>query len=138
MEYDDAPTTWANDSEKEYPAEFWNDLPQPLFWRVMVMPVKPREVSKGGIVLARQNVEAQEILNFVGKVVSLGPVAGVHERLGGDGTNPPAGFPKVGDHVIFGRHAGQRLLYRGVKLILVNDDELLGVVPNPDLLHVSI
>lgn len=129
---------WANFIDTELPEDFFDDLPRPSYWRVLVMPMKPREVSKGGIVLARANQEAQEILNFLGRVVALGPTAGVHERLGGDGTLPSHEFPKVGDHVIYGRYAGQPLLYRGVKLILINDDELLGTVPNPDLLKASV
>lgn len=129
---------WTNTGEMDMSPEFWADVPKPLFWRVIILPMKPKEVSKGGIVLARANQEAQEILNFMGKVVALGPQAGVHERLGGDGKNPSNDFPKIGDFVIFGRYAGQRLMYKGTKLLLLNDDELLGVAPNPEALNVSV
>lgn len=124
---------WTND-DTELPEGFFDELPKPTYWRVMVMPVKPKEVSKGGIYLAPSNQEAQAILNFLGKVVALGPSAGTHERLGGDGKNRADQFPKVGDYVIYGRYAGQPLLYRGKKILLINDDELLGTVPNPDAL----
>lgn len=130
-------TEWSQE-EREYPEGFWGDIPKPSFWRVIVMPVKAKEVSRGGIVLAQSNVDAQRVLNFIGKIVALGPMAGKHERLGGDGTTPHASFPKVGEYVMFGRYAGQALTYRGARLLLVNDDEILGSVPNPEALTVSV
>jgi co-chaperonin GroES (HSP10) len=121
-----------------FPEGFWEELPKPSYWRILIAPMRPKEVSKGGIMIARVNQEAQEILNFMGQVVAAGPVAGAHERLGGDGTTPSAEFPKKGDYVVYGRHAGQHLLYKGVKLILLNDDEILGTIPNPEALASSI
>jgi co-chaperonin GroES (HSP10) len=94
-------------------------------------------VSKGGIVLALANQEAQDILNFIGKVVALGPQAGKHERLGGDGKEAGPDFPKVGEYIAFGRFAGQKIVHRGVKLLLCNDDEILAVIPNPETLQTS-
>ena len=131
-------TGWTNQLGTEFPEGFWEDLPKPAYWRLLIAPMRAKEVSKGGIVLARSNQEAQEILNFMGKVVAVGPQAGRHERLGGDGVNPAPDFPKQGEFVIFGRYAGQPLLYRGVKLLLLNDDEILGTVPDPETLASSV
>lgn len=127
---------WSNDNN-DLPEGFFDDLPKPAFWRMVIMPLKPKEVSKGGIVLAPSNQEAQAILNFMGQVVASGPLAGIHERLGGNGVQPGAGFPKVGDYIIYGRYAGQPLLFKNQKLLIINDDEILGTVPNPDLLKVA-
>lgn len=132
--YDEGNSGWLNE-DTELPDGFLDDLPKPLFWRVLVAPIKPKEVSKGGIVLAVANLEAQEILNYLGKVVALGPMAGKHERLGGDGRANPD-FPKVGDYVAYGRYAGQRLSHKNVRLLVCNDDELLAIVPNPETLQV--
>ena len=133
--HDEGTAGWSNE-DTELPEGFWTDLPKPMYWRVLVAPVKPKEVSKGGIVLAIQNQEAQDILNFIGKIVAVGPMAGRHERLGGTGTEASADFPKVGDYVAYGRYAGQRLQHMGVKLLIANDDEILAVVPNPETLQV--
>jgi len=116
---------------------FYDDLPVPLYWRVIVEPAKPREETHGGIILPKENQDAQEILNCVGTVVALGAFAGAHERLGGDGVKPGPIFPKVGDTVFYGRHAGARMLYRKTSLVLLNDDELLAIVPNPDVVATS-
>jgi co-chaperonin GroES (HSP10) len=99
--------------------------------------MRPREISKGGIVLALANQESQEILNFIGKLVAVGPMAGKHERLGGTGTEPGPNFPKIGEYVAFGRYAGQKMAHKGVKVLLLNDDEMLSIVPNPETLQTS-
>ena len=136
MAYSDEGNSGWNNENTEFPDGFWDDLPKPMYWRVLVAPMRPKEVSKGGIVLAVQHQEAQEILNFLGKIVAVGPMAGKHERLGGTGTEPATEFPKLGDYVMFGRYAGQRLIHKGTKLLVINDDEILGVVPNPETLQV--
>lgn len=137
MSYQDEGNSGWNNEDTELPEGFERDLPKPTYWRMLVMPTRPREVSKGGIVLALANQEAQEILNFIGKVIAVGPMAGKHERLGGTGTEPGPDFPKVGEYVAFGRYAGQKLSHRGVKILLINDDEILAVVPNPETLQTS-
>ena len=134
--YDEGTAGW-NNEDTELPESFWKDLPKPTYWRVLIAPVKPKEVSKGGIVLALANQEAQDILNFLGRVVAVGPMAGKHERLGGTGTEPGPDFPKVGDYVAYGRYAGQRLQHAGVRLLICNDDEILAVVPNLETLQVT-
>jgi chaperonin GroES len=134
MEHD----SWVNDENVVLPEGFFEELPKPAYWRLLVMPIKPQEVSKGGIVLAKSHQDAQEILNFIGKVVAVGPMAGKHERLGGSGTEASTDFPKVGEYVIYGRYAGQALKYKDVKLLIVNDDEVLATVPNHETLRVTV
>ena len=141
MAYADDETTggWTNSIDTEFPQGFWEELPRPLFWRVLVAPMRPRQISKGGILIAKANQDAQEILNYMGKIVAVGPQAGVHERLGGDGKYAPSkDFPKIGEFVVYGKYAGQQMLYKGVKLIQLNDDELMGVIPNPETLQLSV
>ena len=37
-----------------------------------------------------------------------------------------------GDTIVYSRYAGSKIDIKGVKLILLNDDEVLAVLPNPD------
>jgi hypothetical protein len=37
----------------------------------------------------------------------------------------------VGDHVVFGKYAGIKMKYQGVKLILVNDEDVKLLVDDP-------
>ena len=39
-------------------------------------------------------------------------------------------WAKVGDHVMFGKYAGHRFKYGDAELRIMNDDEILGLVPN--------
>lgn len=128
------PTTDTNAHTQE---EFLRDMPKPLYWRVIIEPAKPKEETRGGIYIPKVNQDTQEILNCVGTILALGSYAGVDTRLGGDGTKPGPLFPKVGDTVFYGRHAGQNMLYRGRKVIILNDDEILATVPNPDTVATS-
>ena len=128
---------WVNE-RRDIDDDFYVDLPVPLYWRVMIAPVAPKEETKGGIIIPKMNQDAQDILNCVGIVVALGSYAGAHERLGGDGTSANAVFPKVGDTVFYGRHAGAMMLHKGRKVILLNDDEILALVPNADTIATSV
>ena len=119
---------------------------KPLLWRVLICPVQPRKLSKGGIVLPDAAQDAEEHLNYIGRVVSMGPLAGKSEKFlnpdwrewrDSENKDPRAGLDvrlrylwsvKEGDIVVYGRYAGQRMEWKGVKLLTVNDDEILAVV----------
>lgn len=69
--------------------------PQVLQDRILITRNKPETVSAGGIILPEASIEEENR----GIVVAVGPAVG---------KNTPKGkpFPKVGDMVIFGEHAG--------------------------------
>ena len=122
---------WDNDIETEAAP----DHPTPMYWRVLVMPVRPRKVSKGGILIAEEARNNADFLNFIGKIVATGPLAFMSESYKGIDSNE---LPKVGEFVIYGRYAGQPLEHRGVKLLFINDDEILGRVPDPESIKVYL
>jgi co-chaperonin GroES (HSP10) len=39
---------------------------------------------------------------------------------------------KINDTIVYSRYAGSKIDIQGVKMILLNDDEVLAVLPNPD------
>lgn len=124
---------WSNDPDAKVP----EDHPLPDFWRILILPQRPRKVSKGGIVIAEASRTAESVLNYIGQVVALGPLAYKSERFRlPDGSMIEA--PKVGDYVIFGRYAGQPIEHSGLKFRFINDDEILGRVVNPDAVRVHI
>ena len=45
---------------------------------------------------------------------------------------------KVGDWVIYGRYSGQPTSFRGVKFLVVNDDEITQVIAQPDGFRVYV
>lgn len=128
---DDNDLGW--DETNELPESFYEGLPQPLTWRILVMPVRPRKVSKGGIVLAETTQDVQRHLNYIGRIISTGSLAYTDKRISMETSKP-----KVGDYVIYGRYAGQVLTYKGIRLLIINDDEILAKVASPDDLKINV
>jgi len=107
--------------------ELQSKLPKPTGYRILILPFSPKQKTKGGIYLADSVLEKERIGTNVGFVVALGPDA---YR---DGNKFPEGaWCQVRDWVIFGRYAGARLKIEGGELRLLNDDEILAVVSNPE------
>lgn len=113
--------------------EFMEGLPRPVYWRVLVMPRTAEEKSKGGIIVAKEAQTAQEYQTYVGRILAAGGEAFKSERFANEQR-----LPEVGDWVVYGRYAGQRLEYRGVRLIVVNDDEILAVAADPETLRIYV
>lgn len=90
---------------------------RPLADRVLVERVKTETKSSGGIILPEM---AQERPNM-GKVVVTGP-----GRVLDNGTFKEVQVKK-GDVVLFGKHAGQEIKVDGVDLLLLRDDDCIGV-----------
>ena len=62
----------------------------------------------------------------VGLVVSIGPMCYQAERFKG------ISWCRVGDWVIYPQHRGTNLLYKNTPFLIINDDDILGVVENPE------
>ena len=112
------------------------DYPVPVGWRILIEPIKVEEKTAGGIVLPTQAVEAKEHLRHIGRVVAMGPLCYKHSKFA-DGKAEPEHWCNIGDYVAYGAYAGQEIKVRDhagekyVSLKLVNDDEVLSVIPNP-------
>ena len=48
-------------------------LPKPTGWRLLVLPFKMKEKTKGGLVLAETTLERQQVASQVGLVMAMGP-----------------------------------------------------------------
>ena len=102
-------------------------LPRPTGYRILILPFTQSTVTKGGIHLAKSVVDKERLATVVGYVVSLGP----------DAYSDPHKFPegawcKEGDWVIFGRYAGARFQIEGGDMRLLNDDEILACIDDPE------
>ena len=108
-----------------------DELPEPTGWRMLVLPFTPKEKSKGGIILSQESLDKARIATNCGYVIKIGPLAyGDKEKF------PTGPWCKKGDWVIFARYAGSRLPIEGGEVRLLNDDEVLGTVKDPEsVLH---
>ena len=108
-----------------------SQLPVPSGWRLLVLPFSPREKTKGGILIAQESLDKLRIATNCGYVISIGPLA-YHDKE----KFPTGPWCKKGDWVIFARYAGSRLPIEGGEVRILNDDELLGTLKDPEsVLH---
>jgi len=108
-----------------------SQLPVPSGWRLLVLPFSPREKTKGGILIAQESLDKLRIATNCGYVLEMGPLA-YHDRE----KFPTGPWCKKGDWVIFARYAGSRLPIEGGEVRILNDDEVLGTIKDPEsVLH---
>ena len=107
------------------------ELPEPSGWRILILPFTPPDTTKGGIILSQETLDRGRISTNVGYVLKLGPLA--YKDKEKFETGP---WCKEKDWVIFARYAGSRLPIEGGEVRLLNDDEVLGTVKDPEsVLH---
>ena len=102
-------------------------LPKPTGWRILVLPYKAKEKTKGGIILSDKTVTESQIATNCGLVMDIGP----------DAYNDKDKFPhgpwcKKKDWVLFARYAGSRIYIDGGEIRVLNDDEILGTIEDPE------
>jgi len=108
-----------------------DSLPNPTGWRILVLPFTPKDKTKGGILIAQESLDKLRIATNCGYVIKMGPLA-YHDKE----RYPTGPWCKEKDWVIFARYAGSRLPIEGGEVRLLNDDEVLGTIKNPeDVLH---
>ena len=106
-------------------------LPQPTGWRLIVLPFKMDEKTKGGIIMNESTLEKQQVASQCGNVLAMGPQCYKDKER-----YPEGPWCKVGDWVIFARYAGSRIQIEGGEIRLLNEDEILATIENPeDILH---
>jgi len=106
-------------------------LPKPTGWRMLVLPFRMDEKTKGGILIAQESLDKLRVGTNCGYVLKMGPLA-YHDRE----KFPTGPWCKQGQWVIFARYAGSRLPIEGGEVRLLNDDEVLGKIDNPEsVLH---
>ena len=117
--------------DETHVSDIKDELPQPSGWRLLVLPFTPKEKTKGGIIIAQESLDKARIATNCGYVVKMGPMAyGDKEKF------PTGAWCKQGDWVIFARYAGSRLPIEGGEVRLLNDDEVLGTIKDPEsVLH---
>ena len=118
-------------SEKKEITNEKDKLPQPTGWRLIVLPFKMDEKTKGGIIMNESTLEKQQVASQCGNVLAMGPQCYTDKER-----YPEGPWCKVGDWVIFARYAGSRIQIEGGEVRLLNEDEVLATVKNPeDILH---
>jgi len=96
---------------------------------ILVRPVPVRKVSAGGILIPESVRADRDHLNTVGRVLALGELAFKDKEIYLTGP-----WVKPGDYVVYAKFAGQKLYWRGVKLLIVKAGAIDLVVDKPEWL----
>ena len=113
---------WITDDVQKDPGVL-PDLPG---YHILVRPISIKETTKGGILLPDSTREDISYITTVGRVLKLGELA----------YQDPDKFPngawcKKNDYIAYGKHVGQKLFYKGVRLLLLFDDQVIMKVEDP-------
>ena len=128
---DDAKKIQEHEEEKKDPKTNLEKLPNPTGWRLLVMPFRVKEETKGGIIIAQETLDRARTAVQVGYVLKMGDLCYKDEEKFATGP-----WCKEKDWVIFARYAGSRMEIDGGEIRMLNDDEVLGTIDNPeDILH---
>ena len=119
---------WIEDEEKADPEV----LPSLPGYHILVRPVSVKSKTKGGLLLPDSVKDDVAYLTTVGKVLAIGDLSYKDKDK-----FPNGKWCDVGDYVCYARHAGQKLYYKGVRLLLLFDDQIMMKVDEPTNLDMT-
>ena len=106
-------------------------LPTPTGWRILILPYRGQGKTEGGILLADKTIEQQQVSTQVGYVLKVGPLAYKDENK-----FPSGPWCAEKEWVMFARYSGSRFNIDGGEVRILNDDEVLARISNPeDVFH---
>lgn len=103
-------------------------MPDPSGWRMLVLPYFGQPKSRGGIHLTKATLDRESLATVVAYVVKMGPLCfNDKEKYG------PEPWCTEKQWVLIGRYSGSRFrLEDGAEVRIINDDEVIGTILNPD------
>ena len=102
-------------------------MPNPTGWRLLILPYRGKGTTDGGIHLPDKTLEEGQIQTVVSYVIKQGPLAYKDTEKFPDGASC-----KEKDWIIIARYAGSRLRIEGGEVRIINDDEVLATILDPD------
>tara|TARA_R110002126_G_scaffold43310_2_gene124185 strand:+ start:220 stop:636 length:417 start_codon:yes stop_codon:yes gene_type:complete len=121
----------AKEKKEETTSTSLEKLPNPTGWRILVMPFKVKEKTEGGIIIAQEALDRARVSTQVGYVLKMGDLCYQDKDR-----YPTGSWCAEKDWVVFARYAGSRMEIDGGEIGMLNDDEILGTIENPeDLIH---
>jgi co-chaperonin GroES (HSP10) len=102
-------------------------MPQPTGWRMLILPYRGKETTEGGIYIPNKVLDDTQIQTVVGYVVKQGPLCYKDTDKFPDGP-----WCEEKQWVVFARYAGSRFRIEGGECRIINDDEILAVIDDPE------
>jgi len=104
-------------------------LPQPTGWRVLVMPYQGKAKTASGLYIPDEVRERESVATTVAYVMKVGPLAYKDPDKFGFECEP---WCKEGQWVCIGRYSGSRFKIDGGEVRIINDDEVIATILEPD------
>jgi co-chaperonin GroES (HSP10) len=105
-------------------------MPQPTGWRILILPYKGKAKTESGIFLPDEVQEKKQISTQVGYVLKVGPLAYKDQEK-----FPSGPWCQEKQWVMFARYAGSRFQIDGGEVRVLNDDEILATILDPEDVH---
>ena len=116
--------TMSNTTFKLEEVDLKNDkYPKPVGHRILIKVLDVSNKTNMGIYLPSKSIEDHRAIASIGKVIEVGTDAYKRDDM-------TKSWCELGDYVMFGKYAGHRFKFGQVELRIMNDDEILGVVPD--------
>ena len=94
---------------------------------MLVLPYKGQGKTKGGVILTDETMQERGYTTVTGLVLKMGT-----ECYDNKERFPNGPWCKKGDWIIFGRYAGSRFGIEGGEVRILNEDEIIAVVKDPE------
>jgi co-chaperonin GroES (HSP10) len=112
---------------------FKERLPQPTGWRILVAPYQGKEVTDKGVIIPDHIRQREALATVVAYVLKVGSLAYKDPDKFGDGGD----WCKEGDWICIGRYAGSRFSLEDMEVRVINDDEVIATILDPeDIKHI--
>jgi len=106
--------------------EYLEIIPNPVGYRMLVRPWSGQAKTKGGLLLSDETQDKIQMTTVVGLVVKMGDLCYEDKEK-----FPKGPWCSVGDYVCYGKHTGQKFFYKGVRMLLMFDDQISMVINDP-------
>ena len=101
-------------------------LPQPVGYRLLVIPYYPPAKTKGGIYVPDATRDRESFATVAGYVVKVGP-----DAYKDTNKFPTGAWAEEKSWVLMGRYAGNRFKVDGLEVRLINDDNIIATILDP-------
>ena len=106
-------------------------LPTPTGYRILVLPYAGPKKTKGGLWLSDKTQETIQMTTVCGLVLKMGDLCYIDKEK-----FPKGPWCKLNEWIIFSRYAGSRFKIDGGEVRVLNDDEVISTINDPnDILH---
>jgi co-chaperonin GroES (HSP10) len=107
--------------------EYLKVIPEPVGYRLLIRPYQPAAKTKGGLHLADSTRETIQMTTVVGVVIKMGDLCYTDKEK-----FPTGPWCKAGQFVVYGRYSGARFQTKFGEHRILNDDEIIGTIKNPE------